>query len=220
MGIPKGKPTSLMQPQPLSEVHPFVPTLHKWRHGIKVDCRPVLGCCGGGSSPWSSPNGIHPRGHCPFQGQHCIPSQSGLMQSDAVGGHQAAVPEKPQDLASCGCTPSWLARAYHLRLVVPCVPRCQWDCDGRANKHQQHHPSQCPLDPHQRNWQGAPWLLHYMRDTCRSSYSLFKIGHQQWILAPHCPRSRQLQLLGLYNILDRYSRYLRTSTYVQKIVPS
>jgi hypothetical protein len=40
MGIPKGKPTSLMQPQPLSEVHPFMPTLHKWRNGIEVDCRP------------------------------------------------------------------------------------------------------------------------------------------------------------------------------------
>jgi hypothetical protein len=38
-GIPKGKPTSLMRPQPLSEVHPFAPTLHKWRHGIEVDCR-------------------------------------------------------------------------------------------------------------------------------------------------------------------------------------
>jgi hypothetical protein len=39
-GIPKGKPMSLMQPQPLSEVHPFAPTMHKWRHGIKVDCGP------------------------------------------------------------------------------------------------------------------------------------------------------------------------------------
>jgi hypothetical protein len=29
-----------------------------------------------------------------------------------------------------------------------------------------------------------------------------------------------VRLLGLYNILDRYSRYLRTSTYVQKIDPS
>jgi hypothetical protein len=29
-----------MQPQPLSEVHLFVPTLHKWRHGIEVDCGP------------------------------------------------------------------------------------------------------------------------------------------------------------------------------------
>jgi hypothetical protein len=38
-GIPKGKPMSLMQPQPLSEVHPFTPTLHNWRHGIEVDCR-------------------------------------------------------------------------------------------------------------------------------------------------------------------------------------
>ncbi len=34
----KGKPTSLMQPQPLAEVHPFTPTLKGWRHGIDVDC--------------------------------------------------------------------------------------------------------------------------------------------------------------------------------------
>jgi len=38
---PKGKkPTSLMQPQPLAEVHPFTPTLKKWRHGIEVECGP------------------------------------------------------------------------------------------------------------------------------------------------------------------------------------
>jgi hypothetical protein len=36
----KGKPKSLMQPQPLAEVHPFTPTLQEWQHGIKVDCRP------------------------------------------------------------------------------------------------------------------------------------------------------------------------------------
>jgi hypothetical protein len=33
----KGKPTSVMQPQPLAEVHPFTPTLKGWRHGIDVD---------------------------------------------------------------------------------------------------------------------------------------------------------------------------------------
>ncbi len=36
----QGKTTSLMQPQPLSAVHPFTPTLNKWRHGIEVDCSP------------------------------------------------------------------------------------------------------------------------------------------------------------------------------------
>ena len=34
----QGKPRSLMQPQPLSEVHPFATTLKQWRHGITVDC--------------------------------------------------------------------------------------------------------------------------------------------------------------------------------------
>jgi hypothetical protein len=29
-----------MQPQPLSAVHPFTPTLNKLRHGIEVDCSP------------------------------------------------------------------------------------------------------------------------------------------------------------------------------------
>jgi hypothetical protein len=29
-----------MQPQHLSAVHPFTPTLNKWRHGIEVDCGP------------------------------------------------------------------------------------------------------------------------------------------------------------------------------------
>ncbi len=36
----KGKPTSLMQPQPLADVHPFTPTLKEWKHGIEVDCGP------------------------------------------------------------------------------------------------------------------------------------------------------------------------------------
>jgi hypothetical protein len=35
-----GKPTLLMQSQPLLAVHPFTPTLNKWRHGIEVDCGP------------------------------------------------------------------------------------------------------------------------------------------------------------------------------------
>jgi len=38
--FPQGKPTLLMQPQPLLAVHPFTPTLNKWRHGIAVDCGP------------------------------------------------------------------------------------------------------------------------------------------------------------------------------------
>jgi hypothetical protein len=36
----EGKPTSLMQPQPLADIHPFTPTLKEWRHGIEVDCGP------------------------------------------------------------------------------------------------------------------------------------------------------------------------------------
>jgi hypothetical protein len=39
-GVTQGKPILLMQPQPLSGVHPFTPTLNKWRHGIEVDCGP------------------------------------------------------------------------------------------------------------------------------------------------------------------------------------
>jgi hypothetical protein len=34
----KRKPTSLMQPQPLAEVHPFTPTLKGWRHGSVIGC--------------------------------------------------------------------------------------------------------------------------------------------------------------------------------------
>ena len=34
----QGKPTSLMQPQHLAEVHPFIKTLHEWKEGIEVDC--------------------------------------------------------------------------------------------------------------------------------------------------------------------------------------
>jgi hypothetical protein len=29
-----------MQPQPLADMHPFTPTLEKWRHSIAVDCGP------------------------------------------------------------------------------------------------------------------------------------------------------------------------------------
>ena len=34
----EGKPTSLMQPQHLAEMHPFVHVLHEWKEGIDVDC--------------------------------------------------------------------------------------------------------------------------------------------------------------------------------------
>ena len=34
----EGKPTSLMQPQHLADVHPFVNVLHEWKEGIEVDC--------------------------------------------------------------------------------------------------------------------------------------------------------------------------------------
>jgi len=34
----EGKPTSLMQPQHLADVHPFVNILHEWKEGIEVDC--------------------------------------------------------------------------------------------------------------------------------------------------------------------------------------
>jgi hypothetical protein len=36
----QGEPRSLMQPQPLADVHPFTPVMKMWRHGIKVDCGP------------------------------------------------------------------------------------------------------------------------------------------------------------------------------------
>ena len=39
-GQKQGKPLSLMQPQPLADIHPFVPTLHDWQQGIRVDCGP------------------------------------------------------------------------------------------------------------------------------------------------------------------------------------
>ncbi len=113
------------------------------------------------------------------------------LQGDAVGGHQVAAPRESQDLASRGGIPSWLTRTYHFRPVVLSVPRSQWDCDGHASKHQQHYYSQCPFDPRQRNWQGAtPAAALHERHACRSSYTVFKIRHQQWILVPHCPGSR------------------------------
>ena len=36
----QGKPRSLMQPQPLADVHPFTPTMKRWCHRIAVDCGP------------------------------------------------------------------------------------------------------------------------------------------------------------------------------------
>ena len=36
-----GEHNSLMQPQPLADVHPFATTLHEWKNGIQVDCGPI-----------------------------------------------------------------------------------------------------------------------------------------------------------------------------------
>jgi hypothetical protein len=38
--IPQGKRTSLMQPQLLAGIHPFLSTLQEWERGIPVDCGP------------------------------------------------------------------------------------------------------------------------------------------------------------------------------------
>ena len=40
VGLSHGEKKSLMQPQPLANVHPFSMTLHKWQNGIQVDCGP------------------------------------------------------------------------------------------------------------------------------------------------------------------------------------
>ena len=36
----QGKPRSLMQPQPLADIHPFTPVMQEWRDGLAVDCGP------------------------------------------------------------------------------------------------------------------------------------------------------------------------------------
>ena len=36
----QGEPLSLMQPQPLSHIHPFATTLQEWEKGIQVNCGP------------------------------------------------------------------------------------------------------------------------------------------------------------------------------------
>jgi hypothetical protein len=72
MNIPtEGKPTSLMQPQPLADMHPFTPTLKKWRHGITVDC----------GLDWSW-DVIKAAGECGLHPTACTPKALALFEED------------------------------------------------------------------------------------------------------------------------------------------
>ena len=62
----KGKPTLLMQPQPLLAVYPFTPTPNKWQHGIEVNYSPdwaweVIEAAVVFSCPQAPSNSIYPR---------------------------------------------------------------------------------------------------------------------------------------------------------------
>jgi hypothetical protein len=118
--VPQGKPTSLMQPQPLSAVHPFTPTMNKWRHGIEVDCGP----------DWSwevvetaVAQGPHPTAATPDS--IALFKEDIALQGDALGG-PPPTPAQSQNLAGGSGSATWTTRQDYLRPIISGVSRCQW----------------------------------------------------------------------------------------------
>ncbi len=134
--IPQGKLTLLMQPQPLAEMHPFAPTLRKWQQGIPVDC--------GLDWDWSVieaavERGTHPMARTPklialFCQRHRVSNQGQIFPGVPLGGTQALLASKPQDLPRGGSPPSGTMGANYPQPLVPSLPNHQWGCHCNAEK--------------------------------------------------------------------------------------
>ncbi len=145
--IPQGKPTLLMQPQPLSAVHPFTPTLNKWRHGIEVDCGPDWS--------WDVVEAAIARRPHPTAS---TPDSIALFKEDIV--------------YCCGGTSSTCAhrtsKSCRLRLCLRLADgdKLSWTCRSRCIKMSMEWSQPCklvsttprshsPVDPSKGNWEGA-----------------------------------------------------------------
>jgi hypothetical protein len=127
----EGKPTSLMQPQPLKDMHPFTPTLKKWRHGITVDCGP----------DWSwdiietaiergpHPSACTPKALALFEEDTEYQQKAGFSMVIIPGRHQAALSTKPQDLPRGGNAESagiqessWIYPSWYIKRPMELSP--------------------------------------------------------------------------------------------------
>jgi hypothetical protein len=113
--IPQGELTSLMQPQSLAEVHPFVPTLRKWKQGIPVEC----------GSDWDQSvveatveRGPHPTARTPESIALFIKDieyqiKASFCRVIPLEGTQALPASEPQDLTCGGSTSSGTTGENH-----------------------------------------------------------------------------------------------------------
>ncbi len=135
----EGKPTLLMQPQLLADIHPFTPTLKEWQHGIEVDCGPYWA--------WDVIEAAVARGPHPTA---CTAEAIALFEEDikyqwlagfckVIKGPAAAPPIEPQDLTHGSCPTGRPAPSNHPGLIFPGVSRRQWCHHNHAEKCQQHH---------------------------------------------------------------------------------
>jgi hypothetical protein len=162
-----------MQPQPLLVVHPFTPTLNKWRHGIEVDC----------GLDWSwevveaaIARGLHRTAATPDSialFKEDIACQVRLLQGNAVGGPPTPTPTQSQDLVGGMVPQSGRRGQIILDLSFPVYQ----DVNGGATAVQSSVNDTTKLSaldiPVKEIGKVLPRLLHYMQDTPAGLHILF-----------------------------------------------
>ncbi len=132
----KGKPRSLMQLQPLADVHLFTPTMKQWRHSIKVDCGP----------DWSWDTIKAAIEHSPYS-TACTSDANDLFKEDityqitagfqkgcAVGRRQAFTSKESQNLLGGSHTSGGAPGQDNFGPFFPRLPGCQQHHNGHTRK--------------------------------------------------------------------------------------
>ena len=191
------KHTSLMHPQPLAEVHPFTPTLRKWRHGIPVDCGPDWN--------WdvitaAVAHGPHPTART----QDSITLFAEDIEYQVKAGFCKVYQwDELQKMRPANLKISPVAVipqvGHRCRIILDLSFPVYQDLDGIVTITPESVNDttvlQAPSDPVKEIGWVLPRLLQYMRDTPAGLHLLFcKVRHQRQLLAPHRPTTGQLQL--------------------------
>ncbi len=187
--VTKGKPTSLMQPQPLAEVHPFMPTLKGWQHGINMDCGPDW--------DWevieaAVARGPHPIATTPdaiafFKEDMAYQEKGGFLTGNAMGRPATAPSDQLKNLASSSGATDKLLRPHHSGPIIPSLPGGGRSIHGNPGECQRHDGDKFPIHPCQGDWQGPPpHVAVYERCPCRATYPVLQVGHQRWFLVAEC----------------------------------
>jgi hypothetical protein len=171
----KGKLRSLMQPQPLADVHPFTPTMKQWHHGIKVDCGldwfwdAIEAAIERSPHPMACTSGTHDLFKEDISYQVTAGFSKVMLWDDVKRLHPANLKISPVALIP--------REGLHGRIILNLSFPIYQDINGVVTVTQESVNSTTVLmtlsTPVKEIWKMLPRLLHYMRDTPRGLHILF-----------------------------------------------